>query len=322
MTIGSATSASSTAVPTRTGTSRRPRPLRTRGGPGGGRVGGGAQPGRDDEQDDHDHELHQRQRRRRAQVEERRGEQVDLRLDGRVAHPAEGEHHTERGGAEEEDHARRAHDRRSQGRQGDRAEDLPRRRTQRGGGLTGTAVQRLPGRADRPDDDGHVEEHQPRDDRDGGAVEAEATERSRLPEQLPEGDADHDGGEHERHQQRRPDDPPPRQGEPVQRVRRGQPEQDGDRRGDRRGPDGEPRDPEHPRAGQHLEHTGDVELAVDEEALRDHGGHREHEEHPQQQHRPEGQQRQDGEPPHLLMTSVHSVSHCSRFAAMSAGATS
>ena len=73
---------------------------------------------------------------------------------------------------------------------------------ERGGGLPGPRVERLPRDPDGPDHDGDVEEDEPADDRDRRAVEAEEAERAALPQQLAEGDADDDRRQHERHQQR------------------------------------------------------------------------------------------------------------------------
>ena len=66
-------------------------------------------------------QLQDRQGGRRLQVEQVGGEQVDLGLDRAVAQPAQGEHHAERRGAEEEHHGGRGHDRRSQGRAASRS---------------------------------------------------------------------------------------------------------------------------------------------------------------------------------------------------------
>ena len=95
-----------------------PGPPGARRRPGGHAVRGGPQPGRDAEQGDHHDELDQRQGGRGAQVEERGGEQVDLGLDRGVPDPAQGQHHPERGRAEEEDDAGRADDRGPQRRAG------------------------------------------------------------------------------------------------------------------------------------------------------------------------------------------------------------
>ena len=63
------------------------------------------------------------------------------------------------------------------------------------------------------------------------AVEAEEAERAGLTDQLAERDPDHDGRQHERHQQQRPAATPrPGKRTPVQEVRRGQAEQHRDRR--------------------------------------------------------------------------------------------
>ena len=57
-------------------------------------------------------------------------------------------------------------------------------------------------------------------------------------------------------------------------------------------------------------------------ALGHHARHRQDEERAEHQHRPRSQEEQGGDAPHREMTSVHSVSHCSRLAAISSGATS
>ena len=127
-----------------------------------------------------------------------------------------------------------------------------------------------------------------------GVPSRPSPERPGLAEQLAERHPDHHGRQHERHQQRRPDQPPAGDREPVQRVGGGHPEQHRDGRRHRRGPHGEPRHPQHPRAGEHVQHPADVEPAVDPEAPRHHPGHREHEEDAEHQHRPEGQRGQGG----------------------------
>ena len=68
------------------------------------------------------------------------------------------------------------HDRRAQRRAASRSRSTCQRRgAERGRGLGGPRVQRLPGAADDPDHHRGVEEHQPGDDRDRAAVEAEAS---------------------------------------------------------------------------------------------------------------------------------------------------
>ena len=89
---------------------------------------------------------------------------------------------------------------------------------------------------------------------------------------------------------------PTRQREPVQDVRRRQAEHDGQQRRGPRGPHREPRDPVHPRPGEHLEHRTRREAAVDEEALRDHAGHRQHEEDADDQRRAPAASRREGQP--------------------------
>jgi hypothetical protein len=104
-------------------------------GPGTGRPWVRRTPrasGRDQEDRDHE-ELEHRQGGGGLQVEQVRGEQVDLVRRG-VAHSSERQHDPEGGGTEENDRGRR-HDRGSEGRQGDVAEHLPRRRPERRGGL-------------------------------------------------------------------------------------------------------------------------------------------------------------------------------------------
>ena len=132
---------------------------------------------------------------------------------------------------------------------------------ERGRGLTGAAVERLPGGADGADHHGHVEEHQAGHDRDGRAVEVQEAQRAVVAQQLPERDADHHGRQHERHQQQAANQRAEREGQPVQGVRRREAEQQADRRRRAGGPDGEPQHPVHPRPGQHLRHGPRVERA-------------------------------------------------------------
>ena len=87
---------------------------------------------------------------------------------------------------------------------------------------------------DHADHHRRVEEHQPGDDRDRRAVEAEEAERSALAEQLAEGDADHDGRQHERREQGRPQHPARGHAPPVEQVGRRQAERHGQRRADGR----------------------------------------------------------------------------------------
>ena len=132
------------------------------------------------------------QRRGRPQVEQVRGEQVDLGLDAGVAHAAEGQHDAERRRAEQEDHRRR---RDSAGRS---AGSVTVRSTCRGVAPRAAAASAGRGsspshaRADRTDHHGGVEEREPGDDGDRRAVEPEEPERSCLPEQLAERHPDHD----------------------------------------------------------------------------------------------------------------------------------
>ena len=219
-----------------------------------------------------------------------------------------------------------------QRRQGHGAEHLPRRGAQRGRGLPGPRVERLPRDPDGAHHDGDVEEDQPAHDGDGRAVEAEEAQRAALPQQLAEGDADDDRREHERHEQRGPHRRAARQREPVEGVRRRQPEGDREQRREPGGPHREPGDPVHAGPRQDVEHRARREAPVHHEPLGHHAGHRQDEEHAQHQDRRgrEGEQPGDAtrsprwssgrarsEPgrvgTHREMTSVQSVSHCSRF---------
>ena len=132
-------------------------------------------------------------------------EQVDLGLDRGVAQPAEGEHDAERGGAEQEHHARGRHDRGPQRGQRDGAEHLRRARRRappppRPAAGRATPTRRRP----RGSTTATLKNTRPATIATGGPVEAEEAERPGLPEQLPERHADDDGRQHERHQQRRP----------------------------------------------------------------------------------------------------------------------
>ena len=264
MRIGAATRASSSSG------ERRPAAASWRRGRRGrarttldGRVGRGAEPADEDQECGDREQLEDRQRGRGLEVEQLGGEQVDLGLDRGVAQPAEGQHDAERRRAEQEHHAGGADTiaGRSAGRVTVRntcAGVAP----ERGRGLARPRVERLPGGADRADHDRDVEEGEAGDDRDRRPVEAQEAERPGLADQQPEGDADHDGRQHERHQQQRADDAAEREGQPVQDVRRGQPEQHASKRRQPGRPDREPQHPVGARPGQHLGHAAGVELAV------------------------------------------------------------
>ena len=64
----------------------------------------------------------------------------------------------------------------------------------------------------------------------GAAVEAQAAERPAAADHELEGDADDDRGQHERHDQERADPGAARDREPVEHVRRRQPERAGEHR--------------------------------------------------------------------------------------------
>ena len=68
----------------------------------------------------------------------------------------------------------------------------------------------------------------------GAAVEAEAAERAASADQQLEGDPDHDGRQHERHDQERAERRPSGEAEPVEHVRGREPEQAGEDRADGR----------------------------------------------------------------------------------------
>ncbi len=117
----------------------------------------------------------------------------------------------------------------------------------------------------------------------------------------------------------------------MQRVRRRQAEGDRERRRDGGGPQREPRDAVHAGPGEHVQHGAGGEPAVDDEPLGQHAAHGQHEEHAEDQDGARGERQQREQSPrlgpragrgHREMTSVHSVSQSSRFAAISAGSTS
>ena len=175
------------------------------------------------QEDGDDDELEQGEGGGGLEVEELGGEQVDLGLDGGVAQAAEGQHDTERRGAEQEHHARRGHDAGGQCGQGDRAQHLERRRAECRGRLLAAAVEARPQRPDGADHDGQVEEDHGCDDGDGRAVETQRTERTRRDEQGAEGDADDDGRHHERHQHEGPEEAAAPEPQPVEHERHREP---------------------------------------------------------------------------------------------------
>jgi hypothetical protein len=103
-------------------------------------------------------ELDDREDGRAAQIQQGRGEQIDLGLDGAILQATHGEDDPECGGAEEEDHRRRRDDRGCESWQGDRAEHDGGAGPESSGRLLGTTVQPLPHTPDGPHDDGEVEE--------------------------------------------------------------------------------------------------------------------------------------------------------------------
>ena len=198
--------------------------------------------GEQQERDDHD-ELEHREHRRALEVEQRRGEQVDLGLDGRVAQPTEGEHDAECGGAEEEDDARRGDDRRAQRGQGDGAQDLRRGGAEGRRRLAGARVEAVPSGAHRAHDDADVEEDHRKQDRHPRPVEPQPPERAGGCEQPPPQHADDDGRHDEGHDDERPQQTGARQVEPVERVGGRHSEREGHRRREGRDAGGEA---EHP----------------------------------------------------------------------------
>ena len=264
--------------------------------------------------DDHDRgdrgELKEGERRGRAQVEEARGLVVDLRLERRVADPAEDDDHPERGEAEEEHDRRGRRQRRRE--QRDRQPQVPLRRpcAERRGRVPEPLVETRPKGADHAHDDRDVEEDVRDQDRPHRSLDPVREERDERG-----GDDDRRQDERDEHEglyERAPSEREPRE-RPGERQSREQ-RQDG---GDRRLPEREPGDLARRRGGEDVERQ--VERPVHDEAPTEDRDQRPREEQGEERERPGDGRRPRGALRRGQRTtmSVHAASHRSRFASIS-----
>jgi hypothetical protein len=183
---------------------------------------------------EHDH-LQHRQHCRCVDVAELRCTACDFDFEGRVRCTAEHADDSERGEREQEHHRGSGPQRRSQERKHDMAKHLTRRRTECARCSRQVGGQHGPHPAQESDHDGDVEEHVGEHDGSGRAVPRRQQREERC--------ANDDGGEHERHGQRRQCRTPAGEAIPRQHVRRGESGCQCEHRADDRLPQSEP---EHP----------------------------------------------------------------------------
>ena len=117
--------------------------------------------------------------------------------------------------------------------QGDRAEPAGGAGPESRARLLGTTVQPLPHTPDGPHDDGEVEEDEGGQDADPVPVKTQPSQCPAVGEQRPEHHPDDDGRQDEGHRDDGSQDPPPRQGQPIERMGDRDPDEHSDHRGGR-----------------------------------------------------------------------------------------
>ena len=260
----------------------------------------------------HHHAQHQQlqhgQHGGAVDVAELRGAAGDLHLQRRVRRPAQQAHGAERCEREQEDDGGGRPQRGPQQGQHHEPQHLLRRSAKcacSGGEVGG---HHRPHRAHQPHHDGDVEEHM-------GDDHSPCRAMPRRREEREKGRADHDGGQHERHGDRRQQSAAA--GKPIagKQVRRREPDEHGQQRARHRLPQGEP---------QHAPEAGSAQRIADR--TRSHHARQQRAQRPEVEHRqPHHRQRgQRGHQPARQTVqrntiSVHWSCHFWRLAAMVAG---